>query len=142
MNGQAGVLAGAAVPTARPPLAADFYRRLFATDPDVAALFSTDPAEQRAKFTGELEQIVRSIRDHPAFLHRATALGAGHEGYGVRPGHYQTAGVALLDALATALGDRWTPDVAEAWARAYDLTTAAMLAGGGVLPAERSVRRR
>jgi nitric oxide dioxygenase len=123
-------------------LAADFYRRLFAADPAVPALFSTEPAEQRAKFVAELDQVIRCIRDHPRFLSRAEHLGAEHEGYGVRPRHYRTAGVALLDALAAALGDRWTVEVAEAWARAYDLTTAAMLAGGGTLPAELSVRRR
>jgi nitric oxide dioxygenase len=62
------------------------------------------------------------------FLDRATALGAQHEGYGVRPRDYHTAGEALLGALAAALGELWTPEVAEAWARAYDLTAAAMLA--------------
>jgi nitric oxide dioxygenase len=123
-------------------LAADFYRRLFAADPAVPVLFSGDPAEQRAKFVAELDQIIRSIRNHPAFLDRANHLGAEHEGYGVRPRDYRTAGVALLAALAAALGDRWTVGVAEAWARAYDLTAAAMLAGGGTLPAELSVSRR
>jgi nitric oxide dioxygenase len=123
-------------------LAIDFYRRLFAADPALPALFSTDPAEQRTKFVAELNQIIRSIRDHPAFLDRATHLGAEHDEYGVRPRHYRAAGVALLDALAATLGDRWTVEAAEAWAGAYDLTTAAMLAGGGTLPAELSVSRR
>ena len=123
-------------------LAAGFYQRLFAADPALPALFSADPADQRAKFVAELDQIIRSIRDHPAFLDRAGHLGAEHEGYGVRPRHYRTAGLALLDALAATLGDRWTVEVAEAWARAYDLTTAAMLAACGALPAELSVTRR
>jgi hemoglobin-like flavoprotein len=121
---------------------ADFYRRLFAADPTVLPLFNADPAAQRTKFIAELEQIVRSIRDHAAFLGRAIPLGAQHERDGVRPRHYHTAGVALLDALAGALGDRWTDEVAEAWARAYDLTTAAMLSGTEVLSPPLSVSHR
>jgi nitric oxide dioxygenase len=123
-------------------MAADFYRRLFAADPAAATLFTADPAAQQVKFVAELEQIIRSIRDHAAFVDRARHLGAEHEGYGVRPRDYHTAGVALLTALATALGDRWTAEVAEAWARAYDLTTAAMLAGTGAVPEQLSVSRR
>jgi nitric oxide dioxygenase len=122
-------------------MAADFYRRLFAVDPSVLPLFSTEPAAQRAKFIAELEQIVRSIRDHAAFLGRATELGAQHERDGVRPRHYHSAGIALLGALAGVLGDRWTDEVAEAWARAYDLTTAAMLSGSTLLPAPLSASR-
>jgi hemoglobin-like flavoprotein len=128
----------AAVPGALDAMAADFYRRLFAADPSTEALFSTDPAVQRAKFVDELDQIIGSIRDHQAFLDRAAALGAGHESYGVRPRHYETAGAALLAALAAALGPAWTDGTAEAWSRAYDLTTTAMLsAPSGVQPSRR-----
>jgi hemoglobin-like flavoprotein len=123
-------------------MVADFYRRLFAADASAAALFTSDPAAQRAKLTAELEQVMRSIRDHEAFLARATALGRQHQAYGVRPRHYGTARAALLAALAQALGDRWTEPVAAAWSAAYDLTTEAMLAAGTAVPAVSVTRRR
>jgi hemoglobin-like flavoprotein len=123
-------------------IVADFYRRLFAADPSVRPLFDANLAAQRTKFVAELEHILRSIRDHDAFRTRAALLGAEHERDGVRPRHYHTAGIALLDALAAALGERWADDVAQAWAAAYDLTTAAMLCGSEVMPVELSVSRR
>jgi len=110
-------------------VAADFYRRLFAADPAVGALFSADPDVQRQKFATELEVICRAIRRHPHFVAEAAALGARHRDYGVEAAHYRTAGPPLLDALAAALGDRWTPEVAEAWRLAYHLTVEAMSIG-------------
>jgi hemoglobin-like flavoprotein len=112
-------------------VAADFYRRLFAGAPATSALFSGDPDVQRQKFATELEAIGRAIRRHPDFLAEARALGARHRDYGVEAMHYRQAGPPLLDALAAALGDRWTPEVADAWRLAYHLTTEAMTTGGG-----------
>ena len=43
-------------------LAVDFYRRAFAADPEVAAMFTSDPEVQRARFAAELQTIVGSIR--------------------------------------------------------------------------------
>jgi hemoglobin-like flavoprotein len=110
-------------------VSADFYRRLFAADPSVAGLFQSDPVRQRAKFAAELEAIVLAIRRHEMFLVRARALGARHAGYGVRAAHYRAVGVALLAALAAALGDTWTPQVEQAWRLAYNLIAEAMMAG-------------
>jgi hemoglobin-like flavoprotein len=122
-------------------LAADFYRRLFEADSSIQAMFTTEPAIQRAKLTAELEQVMRSIRDHDAFLARARTLGRQHEAYGVRPRHYATARAALMAALAGELGDRWTTQVAAAWQAAYDLTSEAMLAAADTAPALSVTRR-
>jgi hemoglobin-like flavoprotein len=118
-------------------LADDFYRRAFAADPAVAAMFTTDPARQRARFGAELSEIVRSIRALDTFDARARALGARHRGYGVRAAHYRLMGDALLGALAGALGPAWTPEAEEAWRTAYDLTAETMLQGA----LERDVER-
>ncbi len=110
-------------------LVADFYRRAFAADPEVAAMFTSDPEIQRQRFALELQTIVGSIRDLDAFCSSAAALGARHRGYGVRASHYRTMGDALLASLAAALGDAWTPAVEEAWTLAYSLISESMLAG-------------
>ena len=109
-------------------VAADFYRRLFGADPAAAALFTGDPGEQRQKFAAELAAVGRAIHRHQDFLAEAAALGARHRGYGVDAGAYRRAGPPLLEALGAALGDRWTPEVAEAWRLAYHLTVEAMTA--------------
>jgi hemoglobin-like flavoprotein len=110
-------------------LVVDFYRRAFEADPDVAAMFTTDPVIQRQRFAVELQTIVNSIRDLEAFRVAAADLGARHRNYGVRAAHYRTMGAALLASLAAAAGDRWTPSVEEAWTLAYNLISEAMLAG-------------
>jgi methyl-accepting chemotaxis protein/nitric oxide dioxygenase len=107
----------------------DFYRRAFEADAEVSAMFTTDPAVQRTRFAAELAVIVASIRDHDAFLATTGALGARHRGYGVHAVHYRVMGDALLGALAAALGDRWTGEVAEAWQLAYNLTAETMMLG-------------
>ncbi len=107
-------------------LAGDFYARLFAADPDVAALFTGDLTEQRHKFSESLVAIIGAIRRLDAFTTDGAALGRRHQAYGVRAAHYRLAGDALLDAVGASLGSAWTPAVAEAWALAYHLTVTAM----------------
>lgn len=109
-------------------LSADFYTRLFALDPTLRTLFTADPGEQRVKFSAELAGIAGVLRRHGDFLAETTALGERHVDYGVRPTHYRTAGIALLDALADALDTSWTSDVERAWRLAYNLTAETMMA--------------
>jgi hemoglobin-like flavoprotein len=114
-------------------LAADFYRRAFDADPELAPLFTTQPAVQRRRFAAELRMIVGSIRDLEAFRAAAADLGARHHDHGVRAAHYRTMGVALLASLRAARGTAWDAETEEAWALAYNLIAEAMMAG--VLPA-------
>jgi hemoglobin-like flavoprotein len=109
-------------------VAADFYRRLFAAEPSLEALFTGDPALQRRTFARELEVVVSAIRDHEVFRSQAGALGARHRRYGVLAVDYGRARPALLAALATALGPGWNAAVEEAWCLAYNLTAEVMIA--------------
>jgi nitric oxide dioxygenase len=106
-----------------------FYRLLFERHPEVRAMFPADLSRQRVKFATELETIVRAIPDFTAFLHQARHLGARHVGYGVRVGHYGLVRAVLLEVIGGELGQAWTPEVAQAWAAAYDVITEAMLMG-------------
>jgi hemoglobin-like flavoprotein len=110
-------------------IAADFYRRLFAADPALEELFTTDWVVQRARFVAHLKDIMLAIRDHDRFLQQARALGARHVAYQVRAAHYRLVGTALLAALGAQLGPAWTPEVAEAFRLAYNLTAEVMMAG-------------
>jgi len=112
----------------------DFYRRLFDLGPALAAMFTTDPAVQEARFAAELSEIVASIRSLDSFAARVQALGARHRTYGVRAAHYRIMGRALLAALAAARGTAWAPEAAEAWAVAYDLVVETMQQGALLTP--------
>jgi hemoglobin-like flavoprotein len=110
-------------------LAAAFYQRALATDPDLGRMFTTDLEVQQARFATELAAILRSIRAHDHFVTAGRALGARHRAYGVVAAHYRIMGDALLAALADAVGPDWTDEVAEAWRLAYNLTAETMMSG-------------
>ncbi len=67
------------------------------------------------------------------------SLGARHVGYGVREEHNVTVGTALLWTLNAGLGEKFTPDVREAWTAAYGLLADVMQFGA--LEAERIKRQ-
>ena len=119
-------------------VAAEFYERLFAHAPEIRELFTEDLAKQRAVFRSELGMIVLSIRDHETFLRQLHDLGARHRGYGVRAGHYRSAGPHLIAALAAASGDTWTPATEEAWRLAYNLVAESMMEGASAKAQEPS----
>jgi hemoglobin-like flavoprotein len=108
---------------------ADFYRRLFAADPSLRALFSSDPMVLQAKFVAELDALVDGARHPDLLAQRYRALGVRHVRYGTLAEHFEPVRRALLEAMAAALGSRWTADVADAWGAAYELLTELMLQG-------------
>ena len=112
-----------------PVMAARFYQELFGRDPALRPLFTTDPAEQQARFAEKLTEIVRAMPRLDDLLGHTRALGARHAGYGVRAGDYQTVGAALLDALAAVLGDSFDAPTRQAWTLAYNLVAETMLEG-------------
>ena len=112
-----------------PALATRFYQELFARDPDLRALFTTDMALQKVRFAEKLTEIVRAFPRLDELLAHTRALGARHVGYGVRAADYPTVGAALCDALAAVLGDDFDAETRQAWAVAYNLMAETMLDG-------------
>ena len=105
----------------------EFYRRLFAADPTVEAMFSTDPEVQTEKFTSELAAIVEAIGSFDEVSPRLGDLAARHVDYGVLTRHYRLVGEALLGALAAALGPAWDEATEAAWRLAYNLVAEVMM---------------
>jgi hemoglobin-like flavoprotein len=112
-----------------PALATRFYEELFARDPDLRPLFTTDMALQKVRFTEKLTEIVWAIPRLGELLAHTRALGARHVGYGVKVSDYQTVGAALLAALSGILGDSFDEQTRDAWAIAYNLVAESMLDG-------------
>ena len=110
-------------------LAADFYERALAAEPELARMFTTDWEVQQVRFATELDAIVRLIRSHDEFVAAGRALGARHRSYGVVAAHYRLMGDALMGALADAMGPDWNNEVEEAWRLAYNLTAETMMSG-------------
>lgn len=104
-----------------------FYARLFETAPEVRPLFKSDLTEQEAKLMATLDIVVTGLRNLDAVVPVAQKLAQRHLGYGVAPEHYTPVGAALLWTLGMGLGDKFTPEVEEAWAAAYGLLSGVMI---------------
>lgn len=117
------------------PAAALFYDRLFMMDPALRPLFAhADMAAQGRKLMQAIAHVVGALEAPQALLPQLRALGQRHVGYGVEPRHYATVGAALLWTLEQGLGDRFTPEVREAWGSAYGLVAATMMAAAREVP--------
>jgi hemoglobin-like flavoprotein len=130
-----------------------FFLRVFELAPEALALFSFSADELRtcpklrAHATSVMLAVgkaVAGLSDMEALAPRLAELGVRHRGKGVVPAHFIVVGQALLDTLATGLGEHWTETAACAWKQAYASIANAMLgdqeasqlcveAGGGLV---------
>lgn len=109
---------------------AAFYERLFTLSPEVKPLFEgVDMALQQKKLLGALSLVVENLRRPQVLVEALKELGKRHEGYRVLPEHYPMVGSALLETFAAFLGEKWTPELRDAWAEAYEVITELMLKG-------------
>jgi hemoglobin-like flavoprotein len=103
-----------------------FYARLFDLDPAARALFPAEMGAQRRALMLTLGTIVRSLHRPDAIQPTIGALGQRHVGYGVDAAHYETVGIALVDAVEETLGPLFTPEIHDAWSAAYAFIAEAM----------------
>jgi hemoglobin-like flavoprotein len=112
-----------------------FYARLFALDPGVQTLFTSDMHEQRRKLMAIIGSVVSELSRLERIAPAVQELGRRHVAYGVRDEHYAMVGAALLWALERALSEAFTPDVKSAWASAYRLLAKTMQDAAAQVPA-------
>jgi hemoglobin-like flavoprotein len=107
-----------------------FYLTLFHDSPQIGHLFDhTDMAKQRKMMFGALTLVMENLRNPEAMDTALKGLGARHVQYGALPEYYPLFGRSLLKAMATSLGERWTPQLQQAWVDAYVALTSLMLEG-------------
>jgi hemoglobin-like flavoprotein len=109
--------------------AESFYNRLFHLDPSLRPMFKGDMETQGRMLMTVLDSAVTGLDDLDAMLPVVRQMGARHEKYGVLDAHYDTVGKALLWTLEQGLGDKFTPQVSQAWATAYQLLASVMQMG-------------
>src|SRR3954471_18490594 len=103
-----------------------FYQRLFKLDPALRPLFAGNLKHQGDKLMIVLAFVVRGLDQPERIVDAVRRLGERHVHYGVQPHHYATVGEALLWTLEQIFGPAFTPEVAEAWADAYQLLAGLM----------------
>ena len=73
--------------------------------------------------------VVENLRNPDALDSALKGLGARHVKYGALPEHYPLVGSALLTTFQQYLGNKWTPEVKQAWVGAYGAISEIMLDG-------------
>ena len=97
----------------------EFYRRLFELAPDARPLFTREIGLQAKKFSDMLAWVIAHLENPDELSREMRELGARHKGYGVKVDQYASVGSALMWMFQQVLGDRFTPDMEEAWLEAY-----------------------
>jgi hemoglobin-like flavoprotein len=104
-----------------------FYGRLFLKYPSLRPMFKGPMESQYQKFIDMLSLIVARLDRPEAVAGEISRLAHSHEGYGVKPAHYEDVKDALLWTLERGLGDDWNGDVQQAWEACYDSLTELIL---------------
>ncbi len=98
-----------------------FYNRLFEIAPDLQQLFPDEMKAMRLKFIQTLGNVVTALDFNMDVKAAIEDLGKRHLRYGVQRAHYRAFGQAFLWAIEQVLGERFTPEVKEAWEALYRL---------------------
>lgn len=109
------------------PVAADFYRRLFALAPETRRLFTTDMTEQGRKLFLMLASVVDALDRLDTIVPIARELAIRHIAYGAKERHYAAVGSCLIETLRMGLGPAFDRDTEAAWTAAYTLLADTML---------------
>jgi hemoglobin-like flavoprotein len=107
----------------------EFYKRLFDLAPDARPLFNREIGLQAKKFSDMLEWVMAHLETPHELCQEMRALGARHGEYGVRIDQYASVGSALIWMFQQTLGDRFTPEMEEAWMEFYAFLSSEMERG-------------
>ncbi len=105
------------------------FSRMFVLDPSLRRLFRSGPREQARKVMPVVSIAIKALNHIDPLLPVIEDLGRDYAGYSVTEGQYETAGEALMWALESVLGDKFTPETRDAWAAAYRMFAAVVRHG-------------
>ena len=97
----------------------EFYRRLFELAPEARRMFNREIGLQAKKFSDMLAWVIANLDRPDELSSEMRALGARHGDYGVTIDQYAPVGSALMWMFQKTLGDRFTPEMEEAWLEFY-----------------------
>ena len=103
-----------------------FYAELFAIDPSLRSMFSSNMHAQYRKFLSALNYLIYALHAPEKMQGSVQKLAEAHSRYGVRPEHYTSFGIALLRTLKKVLGPEFTPELCDAWADWFQMIARAM----------------
>ena len=115
-----------------PVVAGDmFYSKLFFDNPELRKIFPEDMKSQCRKLIDMLNTIVERLEKIDELKGDIVDMAKRHEGYGVKPQHYNMVGRALLWTLQKGLEKEWTEEVRSAWINCYAILSGTMITVAG-----------
>ena len=109
----------ALLPTGDLAPVSEFYRRLFELAPEVRPMFSREMDLQAKKFSDMLAWVIAHLEHPHELCQELRGLGARHNDYGVKIDQYAPVGSALVWMFQRTLGERFTPEMEDAWLEFY-----------------------
>ena len=106
-----------------------FYERLFELAPELRPMFKSSLDMQVRKLADMLAWIVANLDDPGTMMTTLRQLGVRHREYGVVLDHYAPVGSALIRMFQATLGDRFTPEMEDAWLETYAVISGDMERG-------------
>ncbi|MFD4428132.1 FAD-binding oxidoreductase [Nocardia sp. NPDC058497] len=106
-----------------------FYGHLFAQNPALRELFPPAMDMMPKRLMTALQYVLDHLEDFERAQKFLEQLARDHRKYGVEADHYDMAGRALLSALRTFHGNRWTRELHEGWSDITILVSASMAIG-------------
>jgi hemoglobin-like flavoprotein len=106
-----------------------FYERIFTLAPAARSLFGDDISLQARRTMAAVKTVIDGLDSLETVAPFLIRLGARHVRYGVQPEHFDVVGAALMWTLEQGLGNRFTPEVRDAWTAAWIIIVDAMLTG-------------
>ena len=119
-----------------------FYSQLFEQYPQTRQLFP--PTEegmrrQESSLIATLAVVVAGVERGENLTQVIRKLGERHHRYGAQAAHYPLVGQLLLQTFQDFLGDNFTPQMKEAWSKAYEIISTEMLKGVNQSPNKETV---
>ena len=99
-----------------------FYETMFLNNPEVKEFFNMDKqtsGEQPKALAMTILAAAQNIDNLPSILPVVKRIGEVHCNRGIKEEHYPIVGANLLIAIKKVLGDAATPEIMDAWEKAY-----------------------
>ncbi|MCB1352064.1 MAG: globin [Rhodobacteraceae bacterium] len=110
------------------PASMKFYENLFKIAPELRPLFREDLAGQGMKFFSTLNTVFDMLHEPKTADAEMSDLAGSHATLGVKASHFAPMREALRVTLEETLGADFTPEMSEAWLKAYDEVADGMIA--------------
>lgn len=107
-----------------------FYGMLFKNHPELLNIFNhanQRQGKQQTALAGAVVAAAANIDQLERILPVVMQIGQKHRALGVLPEHYPIVGGTLLSAIKEVLGDAATPEIMDAWAKAYGVIADAFI---------------